>query len=139
MFMRKLAVNYLIFIVGLCFLAAGIVLILRSSLGTTPISSVNYVLSLHTPLTLGAWTFLVNLLLIAGQFWFVRDRMTRRRTVEILLQLPFSFLFGFFIDLNMALTGGLQPQSYFMAIVFLLCGCLIQSVGVVLEIKPRWR
>lgn len=63
----------------------------------------NYVLSLHTPLTLGAWTFLVNLLLIAGQFWFVRDRMTRRRTVEILLQLPFSFLFGFFIDLNMAL------------------------------------
>lgn len=137
MFMRKLAVNYLIFIIGLYFLAAGIVLILRSSLGTTPISSVNYVLSLHTPLTLGAWTFLVNLLLIAGQFWFVRDRMTRRRTVEILLQLPFSFLFGFFIDLNMALTGGLQPQSYFMAIVFLLCGCLIQSVGIVLEIKPR--
>lgn len=36
MFMRKLAVNYLIFIVGLYFLAAGIVLILRSSLGTTP-------------------------------------------------------------------------------------------------------
>ena len=45
MFMRKLAVNYLIFIIGLYFLAAGIVLILRSSLGTTPISSVNYVLS----------------------------------------------------------------------------------------------
>lgn len=137
MFMRKIAVNYLIFILGLYFLAAGIVLILRSSLGTTPISSVNYVLSLHTPLTLGIWTFLINLLLIAGQFWFVRDRMTRRRTVEILLQLPFSFLFGSFIDLNMALTGGLHPHSYLMAIGLLLCGCLVQSLGITLEIKPR--
>lgn len=134
---KKYITKYLIFIVGLYFLAAGIVLILRSSLGTTPISSVNYVLSRNTPITLGTWTFLVNLLLIMGQFWFIRDRMTRRDTVEILLQVPFSLLFGAFIDFNMALTETLHPTHYAMAIVLLLAGCLIQSVGVVLEIKPR--
>lgn len=135
--MKKMLKRYLLFVVGLYFLAAGIVLILRSSLGTTPISSVNYVLSLNTTFSLGTWTFIINLLLIIGQFWFVRDRMNRRDTIEILLQIPFSFLFGVFIDLNMVLTSALQPQHYIISIVILLLGCLIQAVGVVLEIKPR--
>ncbi len=39
--------KYLVFVIGLYFLAAGIVLIIHSALGTTPISSVNYVLSLN--------------------------------------------------------------------------------------------
>lgn len=42
--------KYLVFVIGLYFLAAGIVLIIHSALGTTPISSVNYVLSLNSPL-----------------------------------------------------------------------------------------
>lgn len=46
---KQLATRYAIFIGGLYLLALGIVLIVRSSLGTTPISSENYVLSLHTP------------------------------------------------------------------------------------------
>lgn len=135
--MKKYIIKYLIFIIGLYFLAAGIVLILRSSLGTTPISSVNYVLSLNTPITLGTWTFLINMLLIIGQFWFIRDRMTRRDTMEILLQIPFSLLFGVFIDFNMVLTEALHPAHYAAAIMMLFAGCLIQFVGVVLEIKPR--
>ena len=43
--------KYLVFVIGLYFLAAGIVLIIHSALGTTPISSVNYVLSLNSPPT----------------------------------------------------------------------------------------
>ena len=135
--MKNLVGRYLLFVTGLYFLAAGIVLILRSSLGTTPISSVNYVLSLNSALTLGTWTFVINMLLIAGQFWFIRDRMTRRDTVEILLQMPFSLLFGLFIDFNMVLTQHLLPPNYAAAIVLLLAGCIVQSIGVVLEIKPR--
>jgi len=98
---------------------------------------VNYVLSLNSALTLGTWTFVINMLLIAGQFWFIRDRMTRRDTVEILLQMPFSLLFGLFIDFNMVLTQHLLPPNYAAAIVLLLAGCIVQSIGVVLEIKPR--
>lgn len=135
--MKRLAGKYVLFVVGLYLLAAGIVLIVRSSLGTTPVSSVNYVLSLHSPLSLGMWTLLVNILLIAGQFWLVRDRMTRRAAVEILLQLPFSLLFALFIDCNMALTEGLRPEGYAAALALLALGCLVQAVGVVLEIRPR--
>ena len=51
--MKEIFKRYLVFVIGLYFLAAGIVLIIRSALGTTPISSINYVLSMNSPLTLG--------------------------------------------------------------------------------------
>lgn len=135
--MKKILEKYLVFIVGLYFLAVGIVLIVRSALGTTPISSVNYVLSLNTPLTLGTWTFIVNVLLIVGQLWLVRKIGSRQDVIEILLQIPFSFIFSAFIDFNMIITTGLHPNGYLMSLALLIIGCVIQSIGVVLEIKPR--
>lgn len=135
--LKSLLKRYAAFVTGLYFLSAGIVLIVRSALGTTPISSVNYVLSLNSPLSLGTWTFIINLLLILGQFWIIRNHRKRLDTVEILLQIPFSFLFSVFIDVNMMMTSGLHPANYALSIALLLAGCIIQSIGVVFEIKPR--
>ena len=135
--MKDVFKRYLVFVIGLYFLAAGIVLIVRSALGTTPISSINYVLSLNSPLSLGTCTFLINMLLILGQFWIIRKNKTRQDTIEILLQLPFSFIFSAFIDFNMALTSNLHPDNYGISIALLLTGCMIQSIGVVLELKPK--
>ena len=135
--MKKILEKYLVFVVGLYFLVFGIVLIVRSALGITPISSVNYVLSLNTPLTLGTWTFIVNILLIIGQLWLVRKVGCRQDVIEILLQIPFSFIFSAFIDFNMIITTGLHPNDYLMSLALLIIGCVIQSIGVVLEIKPR--
>ena len=117
--LKTILKRYPVFILGLYFLSLGIVLIVRSALGTTPISSINYVLSINSALSLGTWTFLFNLLLIAG------------------LQIPFSFLFAAFIDFNMMFTGQLHPGSYGLSVALLLTGCVVQSIGVVLEIKPR--
>lgn len=135
--MTDLIKRYAIFTLGLYFLAFGIVFIVRSALGTTPISSINYVVSLNTPLTLGTCTFLINMLLIVGQFWLIRGRRTRRDEVEILLQIPFSFIFSAFIDLNMLLTDGIVPANYGMSLALLALGCVMQAIGVVLELKPR--
>lgn len=94
---KNIILRYLTFITGLYFLSLGIVLIVASSLGTTPISSVNYVVTLHTPITLGTATFLINVLLIAGQFWLIRSGLgTRKDRIEILLQLPFSLVFSIY-------------------------------------------
>jgi hypothetical protein len=134
---KEIIGRYGVFVLGLYLLSAGVVLIVRSCLGTTPISSVNYVLSINTPLSLGTYTFIINMLLIAGQFWLVRGRRTRRDTTEILLQIPFSFIFSAFIDANMLLTQSLVPAHYGHSLSLLLVGCLTQAIGVVLEIKPR--
>lgn len=129
--------RYLVFILGLYFLAAGIVLIVHSNLGTTPISSINYVLSVNTPLTLGTWTFIINNIYVIGQFWLVRGIGGKKDIMEILLQVPFSFLFSFFIDLNMRFAERLDPSSYSLSVAVLLIGCFVQAVGVVLEMKPK--
>lgn len=134
--MRSLWFRYVIFIIGLYFLSLGVVLIVKSSLGTTPISSVNYVLSLNTPLTLGAATFVLNMSLIAGQFVMIRGIASRKDVLEILLQIPFSFAFGAFIDFNMWLCSDISVSNYAVAVGILCVGCLSQSVGVVLELKP---
>lgn len=135
--MSKLFVRYLIFIVGLYFLSLGIVLIVSSTLGTTPISSVNYVVSSNTSISLGTATFMINVLLILGQFWLVRGVATKKDILEIVLQIPFSFIFSVFIDFNMALFDGVHPESYIVCLMLLAAGCLSQSVGVVLELKPN--
>ena len=135
--MQSLFLRYLSFIAGLFFLSLGVDFIVTSSLGTTPISSINYVLSLNLPITLGTATFLFNMLIIALQFWLIRGQGSRTDRVEILLQIPFSVVFSLFIDLNMLWIARLAPQSYGASLVLLAIGCVVQAVGVVLELKPN--
>ena len=132
----SLTTRYAIFIAGIFFLAVGIDFIVVAELGATPISAVNYVLSLHLPITFGTASFLFNMAVILAQFWLVRGRGTRTDYIEILLQIPFSALFGLFIDLNMMWIERFVPQNYLMSLGLLAAGCMIQAVGIALEVKP---
>ncbi len=133
----SIAKRYIIYVAGLFLLSLGVVLIVRSALGTTPISSINYVVSINTPLSLGTCTFAINMLLILGQFLILGHRCTRVDAVEILLQIPFSFIFSAFIDANMYLTRSFVPQNYLISFAALALGCLTQALGVTLELKPN--
>ena len=64
---RELTARYLFFIAGLFVNAFGISLIIKANLGSSPISSLPYTLSLKFPITLGQFTLLLNAVLIAGQ------------------------------------------------------------------------
>ena len=61
--MNKLK-RYIIFLIGLFINSLGVSLITKANLGTSPISSIPYVLSLNFPLTLGNFTIIFSLLLI---------------------------------------------------------------------------
>ena len=133
----KTVLKYFVFILGLFFLSLGVDFIVTSALGTTPISSINYVLSLNLPITLGLATLLFNLIIIALEFWLVRGKNNRKDIFEIVLQIPFSILFSLFIDLNMMWISTLSPPNYFWSFLLLCIGCILQSIGVVLELKPN--
>ncbi len=135
--MKNLILRYLIFSIGLYCLSLGMVLIVASSLGTTPISSLNYVLSLNTPLTLGGATFIFNMALIIGQLLLAGHHASKKDYIEIILQIPFSVPFSVCIDFNMWLLEGLHISNYAMAVFILISGCIIQGIGVALEIKPN--
>lgn len=133
----KLFLRYICFIAGLFLLSIGIDLIVVSALGTTPISSVNYVLSIYTPLSLGAATFVFNIFVIIAQFWLIRGMGSRKDRIEIALQIPFSLLFSVFIDINMQWIERIPVTGYHMSLLLLGAGLIIQAVGVTLELKPN--
>lgn len=127
--MEKLK-RYLIFLVGLFINSLGVSLITKAHLGTSPISSVPYVLSLNFPFTLGEFTIAFSLLLILIQLIILR----RNFKVEHLLQIPISILFGYFIDLTMLLLFFVNPKTYIASVIYLLIGCLILGFGVYTEV-----
>ncbi len=122
--------RYLIFLIGLFINALGVSLVTKASLGTSPISSIPYVLSLNFPLTLGNFTILFSLLLILLQILILRKNF---KPVNI-LQIPVSIAFGYFIDLTMYLFAWVDPSDYPIKMLVLLLGCIVLGFGVYLEV-----
>lgn len=122
--------RYIIFLIGLFINSLGVSLITKADLGTSPISSIPYVLSLNFPMTLGQFTIIFSILLIIIQLFILRKNFK----AEHLLQIPISILFGYFIDLTMVLLGFVHPEAYGLKIIYLLIGCVILGFGVYMEV-----
>ena len=122
--------RYLIFLVGLFVNSLGVSLITKANLGTSPISSIPYVLSLNFPFTLGNFTIFFSIFLIVLQLIILRKNFK----LEHILQIPVSIIFGYFIDLTMILFSWVNPEVYIMKIVYLLIGCMILGAGVYMEV-----
>lgn len=127
--MNKLK-RYVIFLIGLFVNSLGVSLITKASLGTSPISSIPYVLNLSFPFTLGNFTIFFSIFLILLQLLILRKNFK----LEHVLQIPVSIIFGYFIDLTMLLFAWVNPQVYIMKIIYLLIGCLILGFGVYMEV-----
>ncbi len=122
--------RYLLFLVGLFINALGVSLVTKASLGTSPISSIPYVLSLNFPLTLGNFTIIFSILLILLQILILRKNFK----IENILQIPVSIAFGYFIDLTMYMFFWVNPQNYVLKLVALLAGCIVLGFGVYIEV-----
>lgn len=127
--MEKLK-RYIIFIIGLYINSFGVSLITKAALGTSPISSIPYVLSLNFPFTLGQFTIFFSILLIVLQLFILGKNFK----LEHALQIPVSIAFGYFIDFSMFLLADLMPQAYVWKMIYLLLGCLILGIGVYAEV-----
>lgn len=122
--------RYLVFLIGLFINALGVSFITKAALGTSPISSIPYTLSLGFFPTLGQFTIVFSLLPIVLQLLILRRRFQKIQ----LLQIPVSILFGYFIDLTMVMLFFVEPQQYLSKMLSLLTGCIILGFGVYTEV-----
>ena len=129
---RTMALRYLWFIVGVLVNSFGIALITKAALGTSPISSVAYVLSLALPLTIGQFTFIMNMVFIALQPVLLRREY---RPVQV-LQIAVNVVFSAFLDVSMGMLSWLDPTTLPAQLAALLLGCVILGVGVAVEVAP---
>lgn len=125
----ELIKRYIFLLVGLFVNGLGVSFITKAGLGTSPITSIPYTLSLGFTPTVGMFTLVFNIFLVILQVILLR----RNFQLQNLLQLPIIALFSFFIDLTMSLLGFMQPETYAMKIVSLIVGCLILGFGVFME------
>ena len=112
-------------------MAFGIAFSIKSALGTSPVSSVPYVLSLFTPLTVGQATIAFNCTLILLQILLLR----RRFRLFQLMQLPVAFFFGFLTDIGNRALAGISYSAYWQQWGLCLAGVFLVAAGVSLEVK----
>jgi uncharacterized membrane protein YczE len=125
----ELIKRYIFLLVGLFVNGLGVSFITKAGLGTSPITSIPYTLSLSFTPTVGMFTLVFNIFLVILQVILLR----RNFQLQNLLQLPIIALFSFFIDLTMSLLGFIQPETYVLKVISLVIGCLILGFGVFME------
>ena len=121
-----------VFAMGLLVISLSIGFITKASLGTPPISSIPYSLSLIFPsLTLGNFTIVYSLLLVLLQLVILGKGADK---VSLGLQVIISFVFGYFIDFGLMILGDFSPEIYWERIACVLIGCFGLAFGVYLQI-----
>lgn len=95
--------------IGICIGMAGTAIISLSALGTSPISSTMFALSLATPLSFGGWTFVINALLVASVA----------------------------LDFWMWLFSWIETDSYLLSLLTVITGIVVAGVGLSLLVASK--
>ena len=114
-------------------MSLGIALVTNAHLGTTPISSLPYAITLISGLSLGITTFICNVVFVLLQ----KPILGSRFKAFTLLQIPVVFVFSLFIDINMWLTRPLICTEYIYQILLGILGNMVLGLGVSLEIASN--
>ena len=108
----------------------GIAFSIQAGLGTSPISSLPYVVSRLTPFSVGAATIALHCTLILLQIALLR----RQYDPIQLLQLPAALVFGLLTDFSVWVLQGVTCTSYPMRWLLCAIGILLVGVGVSFEV-----
>ena len=121
------------FLVGIFTMTIGIALSCKADLGTSPISSVPWVLSMFTPWSIGEITIVLNLLFIIAQPILLRQIYWR----ELLGQLVTLLAFGYCIDFSMNLLSWVKPDTLFWQWFDCILSTILLAFGVFLCIRAK--
>ena len=116
--------RYMNYLIGLNVLVLGITLNTRSLLGVSAFTTLPYALKEMTPISFGVANIMLYMVLVVVQLL-----IERKMKMDILLEVPFSFLMGYIIDLYQMIIPA-SPESLGLRIVILLAGNLCTAFGI---------
>lgn len=115
---------------GLILISFGVALTTKAGLGTSPISSIPYTLSLILPgLSMGTWLILFSIALVLIEIILLKGKMPARSWIS---QLLISFPVGWLIDAAMWLLTPFNPEVYLVKVLTVILGCVIIALGAYL-------
>ena len=126
--------RYCLFAAALFFIGLGISMTKHAGLGTSTVSSVTNVFSLRFPaLTFGTWTIIFNLLFLVGQLLVLR----RKFPPVQFLQLPLTFLFGYFTDIGLWIASSLPNGTLVAKLILIVVGNFILAFGIAMTVTAN--
>ena len=128
---NETAKRYILLVFGLFFSALGVAFTKHAELGVSPISSVANVMNYKFPsISMGTWLIIWNCCLIVGQIAVLRRKF---QPIQ-LLQIPLSFLFGWFTDLGMFIISPIPINFYPVRLICVVIGVTVLGFGISLAV-----
>lgn len=125
--------RYLFLCIALFIMSLGVAFSIKANLGTSPISSVPYVVSLISPISVGMATILMHCIFILLQIVILRKKY---HFIQ-LIQLPTAFIFGFMTDFSVWLINGITYSSYLTQWILCIVGIVLVAIGVSMEVTAN--
>ena len=120
-----------IYIIGVLILALGLVLNSKTGLGVSAILSVPFSLSTFTSLSFGTWTSILYVVFVITELMILR-----KADWLVLLQFPFSIVFGRIIDFyNVFLK--INNPSLVLSLILLALAVFFTALGVVIMVSMK--
>lgn len=128
---KELVKRYLLFVISLFFCGVGIAFTKHAELGVSPISSLANVISIKFDfISFGNWLIVSNLILLLGQIILLR----RNFKLIQLVQIPLSFIFGYFTDFGMWMIKDIPNENYIIRLLLVFAGIIFIGFGISLGV-----
>ena len=124
------SVRWFIFMVGLMVMAFGVTLMIEAEMGSAPWDVLHIGLFLQFGLTIGTWSILVGLFIVALTAILTKSWPPAGAIVNMLLV-------GVFIDVFMLIPWLDTPASWLGQLMMFLLGLFIGGFGIGLYIAPK--
>lgn len=131
--MKQVVKSYTLFLIGLFIAAMGVALSAKAGLGTSPVASVPYSVSLvNHSLTFGWWLNLWSVVQILVQIALLRKKC---KPAEIIIQTVLAFVYGYLTDFSCKLIDGLQVNTYMAQFALMILSCFVLGFGIWIQFK----
>lgn len=118
---------------GLTIMAFGVAFSIKAALGTSPISSVPYVTSTISGLSVGTTTIIMNFMFVLIQIAILRKKYDWFQ----LLQFPAAIVFGTMIDVAEYVLKPVEFSNYFEQWLLCVIGIFLVALGVSVEVMAN--
>lgn len=127
----KLIIKY---VVGLFIMNIGITFSIKSNLGSTPVVSVPYAISLITGIDIGICNTLFQCFLVLIEFMLLRSAFHPKHFLQVFV----GILFGAFTSISMIILSIIpQASVLWVQILFLILGILFLAFGLFLYVPTN--
>ncbi|MBQ9227440.1 MAG: hypothetical protein IJ168_01305 [Eubacterium sp.] len=125
--------RYALFLIGLFIASMGVAFSTKAGLGTSPVASLPYSVSLVSSLfSFGGWLNLLSVVQIAVQVALLRQKC---KPLEIVIQTALAFVYGYLTNLSCYLIRNLPVPTYAHQLLYMALGCVVLAFGLWVQLR----